>query len=203
MIRAYNEVYLSSVYRNLASLFDLAVYYGDMDLSDFLGMFRSSSVARGIENGSPKYLAGMSPQEMFREIALRESDDYVSPSESSDAAWCGSVLAYSQWYCGCTFRELTEAVPAERLLSLQRSFRDDPMSAATIIVDTLHPVAILKKLREDRGLSQSDLSLISGVPIRSIRAYEQGSVDLCKAQGDTLFHLAKALGCTVDALIRG
>ena len=89
------------------------------------------------------------------------------------------------------------------MLSLHRTFRGDIMGAVSIVVDTMHPVAILKRLREERGMSQSDLSLVSGVPIRSIRAYEQGSVDLCKAQGDTLYSLAKALGCSTDTLIRG
>ena len=77
------------------------------------------------------------------------------------------------------------------------------MSAVSIIVDTMHPVTVLKQLREARGLSQSDLALYSDVPIRSIRAYEQGTVELCKAQGDTLYRLSKVLGCSVDDLIRG
>ena len=203
MIRAYSEEYLSTVYRNLGSLFDLAVYSEDMDLTDFSRLFASSKVARGIESGSPRFLAGMSPQDMFRDITMREPGPYRPPKETSDAMWTGSVIAYSQWHCGCRFRELFDSVPAERILSLYRTFRDDIMIAVTIVVDTLHPVAVLKKLREERGMSQSELALISGVPIRSIRAYEQGSVDLCKAQGDTLYRMAKVLGCSVDDLIKG
>ena len=203
MIRAYNEAYLSTVVRNLGSLFDLVAYSEDMNLDDFAAVFSTSSVARGIERGAPMYLAGMSPQEMFRRITLRAPEKYSPPPEMSDAAWAGTVAAYTQWYCGCAFRELFEAVPPSRIVSMHRTYRDDMMSAVTLAVDTLHPVAILKKLREERGMSQSHLALMSGVPIRSIRAYEQGSVELCKAQGDTLYGLAKALGCPVDVLIKG
>ena len=203
MIRAYSEMYLSIVSKNIGSLFDLAMYLEGMDADGFASMFSTSQVARGIESASPLYLAGMSPQDMFARVVLREPHRYVSPPEMSDAAWAGSIFAYAQWYCGCRFSDIQRAFPASKMLSLHRTFRADIMGAVSIVVDTMHPVAILKRLREERGMSQSDLSLVSGVPIRSIRAYEQGSVDLCKAQGDTLYNLAKALGCSTDALIRG
>ncbi len=203
MIRAYSEVYLGMVFRNLGSLFDMAAYIEDMDMDTFASVFSRSQVARGIEAGSPLFLAGMSPQDMFERITLRKPLQHVPPSETSDAAWTGSVIAYAQWYCGCRFVDMQAAVPASRIMAMHRTFRDDTMAAVSIVVDTLHPVTVLKRLREDRGMSQSDLALMSGVPIRSIRAYEQGSVELCKAQGDTLYNLARALGCSTDTLIRG
>ena len=203
MIRAYNEIYLSNVYRNLGTLFDIAVFLEDMDADRFAGLFSTSSVARGIESGSPRYLAGVSPQTMFEEITNLRITRNVPPSGASDAEWMGYVAAYSQWYCGCTFKELFSAVPASRMMSLRDTTHGDAMSAVSIIIDTLNPVTVLKRLREERGISQSELALYSGVPIRSIRAYEQGTVELCKAQGDTLYSLAKVLGCSVDVLIRG
>lgn len=203
MIRAYGEVYLSSVYRNLGSLFGIALDREELDPDDFAGLFSTSSVARGIEAGSPRYLAGISPQRMFEEIMNRPAPGYIPRDGMGDAEWTGYIAAYSQWYCGCTFKRLFDTVPAERIISLRGTTHGDSMSAVSIIVDTLHPVSVLRQLRERRGLSQSDLALYSGVPIRSIRAYEQGSVELCKAQGDTLYRMSKVLGCSVDDLIRG
>lgn len=203
MIRAYSEVYLGMVFRNLGSLFDMATYIEDMDVDTFSSVFCTSQVARGIEAGSPLYLAGMSPQDMFERITLRKPMQHVSPFGMSDASWTGSIMAYAQWYSGCRFADIQRAVPASRIMSMHRTFREDTMAAVSIVVDTMYPVTILKRLREEKGMSQSDLSLLSGVPIRSIRAYEQGSVELCKAQGDTLYSLAKALGCGTDTLIRG
>ena len=45
------------------------------------------------------------------------------------------------------------------------------------------------------------MALLSGVNVRSIRAYEQGKNDIAKAQGDTLQMLAKALDCTIEELL--
>jgi DNA-binding transcriptional regulator YiaG len=140
---------------------------------------------------------------MFEEITNRRIIGRMPPSRGSDAEWTGYIAAYSQWHCGCTFKELFSAVSAARMMSLRDTTHGDAMGAVSIIIDTINPVTVLKRLREERGISQSELALYSGVPIRSIRAYEQGTVDLCKAQGDTLYSLSRVLGCPVDVLIRG
>ena len=59
----------------------------------------------------------------------------------------------------------------------------------------------LKFMREEKGLSQSDLAKASGVPIRNIKAFEQGTRDINKAQVVTVLQLAEALDCDVYAII--
>ena len=51
-------------------------------------------------------------------------------------------------------------------------------------------------------LTQEQLATLSGVNIRTIRSYEQGTNELAKAQGETLLMLAKALNCSVEDLIK-
>jgi len=41
----------------------------------------------------------------------------------------------------------------------------------------------------------------SGVSIRSIQMYEQRNKNINKASADTMYRLAKALGCTMEDLI--
>ena len=59
----------------------------------------------------------------------------------------------------------------------------------------------MKELREKAGMSQSQLSRESGINVRMIQHYEQGVKDLNKAQGITLYHLARALGCQMEDLL--
>lgn len=59
----------------------------------------------------------------------------------------------------------------------------------------------LKKFREASGLSQTELAEISGVSFRMIQYYEQGANDLNKANGETLYKLAKSLGCNMEDLL--
>ena len=59
----------------------------------------------------------------------------------------------------------------------------------------------LKYMRELQGLSQSDLADKSGVSVRMIQNYEQGTNDINKAQVITVLQLAEALECDVYDII--
>lgn len=59
----------------------------------------------------------------------------------------------------------------------------------------------LKEFRLKKGLSQSQLANASGVPIRLIRAYEQGARSINKAEAETVFRLAMALDVEVQDLL--
>lgn len=60
---------------------------------------------------------------------------------------------------------------------------------------------MLKDVRQDKGLSQSQLGEKSGVNTRMIQYYEQGSKDINGARLSTLIDLAMALECSVADLI--
>ena len=59
----------------------------------------------------------------------------------------------------------------------------------------------LKRIREDRGLSQAKLAEISGVNVRMIQYYEQGVKDINAAAALTVYKLAQALDSTVEFLL--
>ena len=59
----------------------------------------------------------------------------------------------------------------------------------------------LKRIRATKGYSQKQLAELSGVSLRSIQMYEQRQKDINKAQSDSLFRLAKALGCIMEDLL--
>lgn len=59
----------------------------------------------------------------------------------------------------------------------------------------------LKQIRKDSGLSQSQLAEASGINVRMIQHYEQGSKDINKASAITVYQLAEALGVTVEELL--
>ena len=59
----------------------------------------------------------------------------------------------------------------------------------------------LKFMREDKGMSQSQLAEKSGVALRSIQTFEQGFRDINKAQVITVLQLAEALECDVYDII--
>lgn len=62
-------------------------------------------------------------------------------------------------------------------------------------------ISKLKFMRISRGLKQSELSILSGVPIKCIGNYEQLRRDLNHAQALTVYRLAKALDCSMEELL--
>lgn len=62
-------------------------------------------------------------------------------------------------------------------------------------------ISNLKIVRQASVLSQSKLAKLAGVKLRSIQMYEQKRNDINKAQGETLYKLAKVLGCNIEDLL--
>lgn len=59
----------------------------------------------------------------------------------------------------------------------------------------------LKRIREARGLSQTKLAEASGVNVRMIQHYEQGTKDINAAAALTVYKLAQALDSSVEFLL--
>lgn len=59
----------------------------------------------------------------------------------------------------------------------------------------------LKKQREYRGLSQSQLAKKTGISVRSLQNMEQGLRDINKASVETVLRLSEALGVDVYEIL--
>lgn len=60
----------------------------------------------------------------------------------------------------------------------------------------------LKRYRENKNLSQRQLSEQTGVNLRTLQDYEQGRKPISQAAAVTVYQIAKALGVTVEDLIK-
>ena len=63
------------------------------------------------------------------------------------------------------------------------------------------PDTNLKRIRTAYECTQAALARRSGVSLRSIQMYEQRNKDINKASAETLYRIAKVLGCTMEELI--
>ena len=200
MIFIYNENYLPHAEKALASLFDIGL--GLMPVNEFTQAFLKSHVATAWENGNPNYLAGKSGTEMMEEITHNPMNDIQYSFDRSAAYWCGYVYCHAQWSLGCSFQRLLTAMPIEELLQLYPALHEaDVTKSIDLIRKRFYPEHNLKTWRNKRNLSQSELSRISGVNLRTIQAYEQGHAEIRKAQYVTLVCLARALTCEVSDLV--
>lgn len=62
-------------------------------------------------------------------------------------------------------------------------------------VPTSHNYNSLKLARIRAGISQKELALISGVPVKTIGNLEQGQRNINRCRVDIVYQLASSLGC--------
>ena len=202
MIRAYNEIYLNDVKSTLAGMFDIAINPLNLDADDFANLFASSEIAVGIEKGNPKYLCGKSSTELLQQLLKKPIEYTRIPLDRSPEYWAGWVLAQTQWYLDKPFKKILAVVPFSTIISLYSPYHEAAEEKTVLkIKKMITPEQPLKSLRKLRGLSQKQLSDLSGVKLRSLQGYEQGELDIRNAQADTLYALAKTLDCTIEELI--
>lgn len=203
MIRAYNEMYLDTVMKNLAAVTDIAINAEEMPADKFGAAFAASDVADKIENAVPDMLAGKSAAEMLSIIMKNDIDYTRVPTDRTPEYWAGWVLARAQWELNRPFGEILSAIPLSSIIGLYHPYHEADESKTVELINARLPKkeSTLKRIRRDCRLTQEQLALLSGVNIRSIRAYEQGDNELSHAQGDTLLQLAHALDCTVEKLL--
>ena len=204
-IHAYQKFYLNDAQQNLAVMFDYALRTLKFDGDQFFLYFIQSEVADKFGHANPKYIAGMSGIELCQNVLTKIGNATKFPSEpkikQGKEFWLGWVLAYYQWYSGLKFSDLQEygLVPSEILARyiLHEADISKFVSVANKIIlanKTASPTR-LQKIRKAQGLTQKQLSELSGVSLRMIQLYEQRQNDINQASAQTINSLARALCC--------
>lgn len=210
MTRAYNEYYLNDAKKRLSTMFDYAINDMLENADDFAGLFLQSGIAELFEQGNPGVISGKSGIELVRNVMSYAYSDIVLPvptyrQDKTPEYWAGWALAEYQWYSGRSFRDIFAKIPLSKIISMYKLYHEMDISQFIDAMEQMYEETFLetklKTIRENRGLSQIELARLSGVNFRSIQMYEQRVNDIDKAQGHTLFKLARVLGCSIEDLL--
>lgn len=210
MTHAYQEIYLSKAQSVLGEVFDYAVNTCGVSGIDFVKLFTVSSVSKRMEKGEPAYLAGKSGMEIVKEILAETKgvEIQIEIQENfrrSEEYWIGWAIAYYQWYTGRKYSDIFEVISFADLKKMYYTLHEADITKFVDIVDAkvkgYFCETNLKRIRMVYGCTQAELAELSGVSLRSIQMYEQRNKNINKASADTLYHLAKALGCTMEDLL--
>ena len=202
---AYQKFYLNDAQQNLAVMFDYAIRLLKYDGDQFFLYFIQSEVAQKFEHANPKYIAGMCGIELAQKVLTKIGAAPKFPDdpkiELGKEFWLGWVLAYYQWYSGLKFSDLQEygLIPSEILSRYILHEADISKFVSTankiILANKAASPTRLQKIRKARGITQKELSELSGVSLRMIQLYEQRQNDINQASGQTINALARTLCC--------
>ena len=119
--------------------------------------------------------------------------------------WIGWAIAYYQWYSGRKYSDIFKVLSFEDLQKMYYTLHEADITKFVDIVDSkikeYFSETNLKRIRTAYGFTQAELAERSGVSLRSIQMYEQRNKNINKASADSMYSLAKALGCTMEDLI--
>ncbi len=210
MTHAYSECYLNDAKARLSQFFDYLINDCGMKADWVASIFLSSGYAEQFERGNPAILAGMSGIELARAVIQATYQKKTLPEPGyaeglSPEYWAGWALAEYQWYSGKRFKDIFEHIKLSEIIRMYPTYHEMDISGFLETMDEKCAAELsvcrLKKLRENRGLSQAELARISGVSLRSIQMYEQRINDIDKAQAQTVYKLSRVIGCEMEDLL--
>ena len=209
-LHAYEEIYVSKAQAVLGDAFDYAVNICNISGTDFVKLFSVSSVSKRMEHGEPAFLAGKSGIEIVVDIVAETKGQelHIELQEHmgrSREYWIGWAIAYYQWWSGRKYSDIFKVVSFDDLEMMYYTLHEADVSKFADIVDArmkeYFPATNLKRIRTAYGCTQAELAKRSGVSLRSIQMYEQRNKDINKASVDTVYRIAKVLGCTMEDLV--
>lgn len=208
---AYSELYVKDAMSNMADMVDYVVNDLHRDPDLFFQLFETSGIAREFGHGNPKYVSGMSGQELVIEtyfvMGLREElPDQIFRTDNTPEHWYGRMLAYTQWKTGLEFREILDWRPLKKRLDYYMIFhnKDDDSFVEQLYIEMQQEDPRETKLafyRRMRAYSQRLLSEKSGVSLRAIQQYEQRQKNINKAAAESVLALSDSLGCMPEDLL--
>lgn len=210
MIRAYQEINLSSAQAALGDAFDYAINVCNISGADFVKLFAASTVSKRLENGEPAYLSGKSGIEIVLDIVLETTGRQLEATqqermERSREYWIGWAIAYYQWYSDRKYSEIFQALSFSDMQKLCTTLHEADISKFVETADRLMREHFadtnLKRIRTSYGCTQAELARRSGVGLRSIQMYEQRNKDINRASVEAVYRLSKVLGCSIEDLI--
>ncbi len=207
-IRAYDESYVTLAQNILGHAVDYAVITLGIEPDEFASAFAVSSCSKQFAKGNPSFVAGGNGCELVRETLNEvgypypDMDDEMYLDKSREY-WAGWALAYYQWYSDLSFMEIFSSVALSEIIKMYEPYHEmDILQYVSAMDERLKmPQTRLRRKREIANLSQSELSVLSEVPLRQIQLFEQRKRKINNTAAITLYKLSKALNCRMDDLI--
>lgn len=207
---AYDYNLFNKAQTSLGWMFDYAVLDCGLTLRDYYSRFLISDISKRFEKGDSSVIAGMSGIELAMRVIEDSDGTVILPEPSymlrrSREYWLGWSLAYYQWVSNIPFGKITENVSIDEIYSMYDKYHELDIRHFADRLDEMRCEAkkesSLKRYRKYAGLSQGELAKVTGIPLKTIQAYEQMQKNINNAGVDYIIKLSRALNCDMEMLL--
>lgn len=219
---SYKEEFLPIATRVLGKAFHFAAAHLPGGAERFYELFSNSTLAQHFATNPTTFTSHGSGIELVLNLCDSEGSESLdillqtkrshSNKELQLATWSGELLAYFQWYTSLPFKTIWSSLSLTDLLHTypkghpKTEFKKYLFDATNLLikkhrVNLVRTETKLKQKRQKRGITQKELSSLSGVSIRAIQQYEQRVKDIDKAQARSVYKIAQAISCPLEDLL--
>ena len=186
-----------------ALMFDYSINVCQINPDRFSKYFLESDVLQRFEENDIGFLVGHSGIE-FAEMIIPKR--YIKQANYKDFIrtkeyWAGYALAYFWMKSFYKIEEILNKISLREIIELYHPYHEMDLSHFYEFMMKTMDRNRLKIFRKKNNLSQNELSLLSNVPLKTIQKYETKERLLCKASGEILIRLSRALNCSIEDLI--
>lgn len=210
MIQESDKLYFDPLRKNFADMLDFAVNNMGYNLEWFYEeVFLKSKISNYFDQRYFPYLIGHSGIEYVFDMLDELKIKHKKPKSiklnmlRSKEYWTGWILCYYFFNRNFKLREINECISIEKIRSMYKPYHEMDEEHFKEKLDMMYLNTFktkLKKIREEKEMSQSELSKWSGVSTRTIQQYEQRQKDINKASFDAIHRLSSALNCSMEDL---
>lgn len=202
-----NMQYIYSAMEILASAFDYSVNILHMKEETFLDIFFFTNIYMHYEIRSPKYMVGMSGRELvlclLDKAGYTESFtydfDYVNFFKTKEY-WAMYMITYYKYIKNLYFKEIFNIISISEIIKMYNTLHEASFDKFVSIIDKIIKKRGKDNLRDKlvsarlrKKISQKELSLMSGVNLRTLQKYETGEKDINKAEYQSVNSLERVL----------
>jgi len=195
MIHAYNKIYLEQARNKLGNMFDYLVNDCNLNIDDIWNRYINSSLSTLLYAGDVSLLAGKSGIEIAKELYDIDIEPTLIINKSKEY-WAGWALAYYSWYKNINYKDIE--VDILDIIALYNPYHEMDIEQFCDKLDEIRNTSKqsnLKLRRINIGYSQSKLSELTGIPLRTLQQYEQKQKNINKAQAEYVISLSQVLFC--------
>lgn len=203
--------YIYSAMEILASAFDFCVNHMQINQKKSINLFLISGIFEYYDIRSPKYMVGISGRELALEILDKLNIDYANVDLNyvdffkSKEYWAMYMLTYYKYKINISFNNLFKIIDINDIIDMYNPLHEASFDKFVEVIDEkledyksgINSLSNkLKLLREQKDLTQKELSEMTGINLRTLQKYEINEKDIMKASYETVEKLKSVLNYT-------
>lgn len=206
-IKNSNDRLVITAIELMAEMFEYSKCYLHDECDEFFDMLNNTYLSDRLYELDIIHIYGKSSIDIVYDIYMANNTkiktyDKKKFLKSAKYYWLGIVIASYCYGKKISFKEFGQRIKPSQILKMYNIMHEAPHMKVIEAIDKIlyGQESVLKIIRQSKNISQNELSILSGVSLRSIQMYEQKKKNISKASFEIVKRLANSLSIEPEEL---